>query len=99
MKVQNNSSNASSKFLTPTTRVPKSFSKPLRFDAGRINFETLREIADFVYFIRRRAADPKSFEDEQFHALVGEDLSSLSESELEHLDEEFADYESVYPRR
>jgi len=61
--------------------------------------ETLREIADFVYFNRRRAADPKSFEDEQFHALVGEDLSSLSESELEHLDEEFADYESVYPRR
>lgn len=61
--------------------------------------ETLREIADFVYFLRRRAADPKSFEDEQFHALVGEDLSGLDESELEHLEEEFADYESVYPRR
>ncbi len=61
--------------------------------------DTLREIADFVYFVRRRAIDPKSFEDEQFRALVEEDLSSLNEAELEHLEEEFADYESVYPRR
>ena len=61
--------------------------------------ETLREIADFVYFVRRRAVDPKSFEDEQFRALVEEDLGNLDESELKHLEEEFADYESVYPRR
>lgn len=61
--------------------------------------ETLREIADFVYFVRRRAADPKSFEDEQFRVLVEGDLDGLDELELEHLEEEFADYESVYPRR
>ena len=61
--------------------------------------ETLREIADFVYFIRRRAIDPKSFEDEQFRALVEVDLKNLTETELKHLDEEFADYESIYPRR
>ena len=61
--------------------------------------ETLREIADFVYFVRRRAVDPKSFEDEQFRALMEEDLSNLNEVELKHLEEEFADYESVYPRR
>ncbi|MCY7348333.1 MAG: hypothetical protein LH614_19230 [Pyrinomonadaceae bacterium] len=61
--------------------------------------ETLREIADFVYFVRRRAVDPKSFEDEQFRALVTEDLSNLNETESEHLEAEFADYESVYPRR
>ena len=60
--------------------------------------ETLREIADFVYFVRRRAVDPKSFEDEQFRALVEGDLSNLDEFELKHLEEEFADYESVYPR-
>ncbi len=59
--------------------------------------ETLREIADFVYFVRRRAVDPKSFEDEQFRALVEGDLSSLDESEAKHLEEEFADYESKYP--
>ena len=61
--------------------------------------ETLREIADFVYFVRRRAVDPKSFEDEQFRALVEGDLGNLDESEGQHLEEEFADYESVYPRR
>lgn len=61
--------------------------------------DTLREIADFVYFIRRRAVDPKSFENEQFQALIGEDLNNLNETELKHLEEEFADYESVYPRR
>ena len=61
--------------------------------------DTLREIADFVYFVRRRAVDPKSFEDEQFRALVQEDLSSFDELEAKHLEEEFADYESVYPRR
>ena len=61
--------------------------------------ETLREIADFVYFVRRRAVDPKSFEDEQFRALMEEDLSNLNEMELKHLEEEFADYESVYSRR
>ncbi len=61
--------------------------------------ETLREIADFVYFVRRRAIDPTSFQNEQFHALVDGDLSILDESELKHLEEEFADYESIYPRR
>ncbi len=61
--------------------------------------DTLREIADFVYFVRRRAVDPKSFEDEQFRALVEGDLSILDESQVKHLEEEFADYESVYPRR
>ena len=61
--------------------------------------ETLREIADFVYFVRRRVVDPKGFEDEQFRALIGEDLSDLNETELKHLEAEFADYESVYPRR
>lgn len=60
---------------------------------------TLQEIADFVYFLRRRDIDPKGFEEEQFRALVEDDLGSLDESELRHLEEEFADYESVHPRR
>ncbi|HEX9928020.1 MAG TPA: hypothetical protein VGB02_05665 [Pyrinomonadaceae bacterium] len=59
--------------------------------------EMLREIADFVYFLRRRAADPKSFEAEQFQIMVEQDLSQLNESELKHLEAEFADYEKLYP--
>jgi hypothetical protein len=59
--------------------------------------EMLQEIADFVYFLRRRAADPKSFEAEQFQIMVEQDLSQLDESELKHLEAEFADYEKLYP--
>jgi hypothetical protein len=61
--------------------------------------ETLREVADFVYFLRRRSSDPKGFDEEQYRSLLDEDLSSLNESEAEHLEEEFADYEQLYPRR
>lgn len=58
--------------------------------------ETLREIADFVYFLRYRAVDPNSFEEKQFRALVEQDLSQLDENELKHLEAEFADYEKLY---
>lgn len=58
--------------------------------------EALREVADFVYFLRR-ITDPESFEEEQFRALVEQDLANLDENELKHLEEEFADYEKLYP--
>ena len=61
--------------------------------------ETLREVADFVYFLRRRSADPKGFDEEQYRSLLEEDLASLEKSEVEHLEKEFADYEQLYPRR
>jgi hypothetical protein len=35
---ENNSSNASSRFRTPTTRMPNNFSSPFLFDAGKISF-------------------------------------------------------------
>jgi hypothetical protein len=59
--------------------------------------EMLREVADFVYFMRRRAVDPESFEEEQYRVLLEEDLSNLSENETKHLEEAFADYEQLYP--
>lgn len=61
--------------------------------------EMLREVADFVYFLRRRAANPESFEEEQYHVLIEQELSNLNESETEHLEEEFADYDNLYPRK
>ena len=36
--LQNNSSIACSRFFTPTTLIPNSFSNPFLFDSGRINF-------------------------------------------------------------
>lgn len=61
--------------------------------------EMLREVADFVYFLRRRAIDPESFAEEQYRILLEEDLSNLNESETKHLEEEFADYDNLYPRK
>lgn len=52
--------------------------------------DALREITDFVYFLRRRAVDPQSFEEEQFRTLIKQDLSKSSENELKHLEAEFS---------
>jgi len=61
--------------------------------------EMQREVADFVYFLRRRIVDPTSFEEEQYRILLDEDLSNLSENETKHLEEEFSDYDNLYPRK
>ena len=57
--------------------------------------EMLREVADFVYFLRYRAVNPNIFEEKQFRALLEQDLSELNENELEHLEAEFTDYENI----
>lgn len=59
--------------------------------------ETLREIADFVYFVRRKAVAPESFAQEQERFLLEQDLSELDENELKHLEAEFAGYDKLYP--
>ena len=51
--------------------------------------EMLAEITDFVYFVRRRMAQPQDF---------AEELRRLSRSEAVHLEEEFAGYDQRYPR-
>ena len=61
--------------------------------------ESLAEIADFIYFIRRRATQPQAFAEELQNALIARDLRHLSRSETTHLEEEFADYEQLYPRQ
>ena len=56
--------------------------------------ERLREVADFVYFLRQREEN-----DAEFQQLIKADLAELEKSELKHLEEEFEDYEQLYPRR
>ena len=58
----------------------------------------LSEIADFVYFLRKRALQPHAFEEERKGALLGEELKKLSRNEEEHLEKEFEDYDQRYPR-
>ena len=60
--------------------------------------EILAEIADFIYFLRKRAQQPHAFEEELRNALCGEELRQLSRNEEAHLEQEFADYDQRYPR-
>jgi hypothetical protein len=51
--------------------------------------ETLAEITDFIYFVRKRTLQQQSFEEE---------LKQLSRAEVAHLEKEFEGYERFYPR-
>ncbi|MFH1007640.1 MAG: hypothetical protein V1800_09075 [Candidatus Latescibacterota bacterium] len=58
----------------------------------------LAEIADFIYFVRKRVREPKIYEEELQNALLGTELRQSSRDEEAHLEEEFEDYEKRYPR-
>ena len=59
--------------------------------------ELLAEVADFVYFIRKRAMQPEDFQEELRNVLLNVELRQLSQSEENHLEEEFEGYEHLYP--
>jgi hypothetical protein len=50
--------------------------------------ETLAEITDFIYFVRKRTLEQHQFEEE---------LKKLSRAEITHLEKEFEGYEQRYP--
>lgn len=60
--------------------------------------ETLAEIADFVFFKRRKAMQPDAFAEELYSTLLHTELKQFSQQEIEHLEQEFADYERRYPK-
>ncbi len=60
--------------------------------------DTLREVADFVYFLRQKAKNPKVFSEEYYKTLIADDLKDLSQTELKHLEEEFENYEQLYSK-
>jgi hypothetical protein len=60
--------------------------------------EVLAEIADFVYFVRRRALEPEEFADELRNILLRQQVKELSRHEQLHLEEELEDYDRRYPR-
>ena len=61
--------------------------------------KVLAEIADFVYFLRRRALEPKAFQEELKNALLRLELKRLSRREEAHLDEEFKGHAQRHPRK
>ena len=60
--------------------------------------ETLAEIAHFVLFMRKKMFDPNEFEDELWGKKLELELKQLSRDEEAHLEQEFADYDRLYPR-
>ncbi len=60
--------------------------------------ETLAEIADFVYFMRKRILESQAFSEELESALLRVELGQLSRDEEAHLEKEFEDYDQLYPR-
>lgn len=59
--------------------------------------EKLAEVADFVFFVRRRTLYLTIAEDELWGAILSEELQALSQDSQTHLDEEFATYEEQFP--
>ena len=49
----------------------------------------LGEVADFVIFMRQKSSKSYNFKDE---------LSLLNEKEIQHLEEEFKDFDQLFPK-
>lgn len=64
-----------------------------------LSVDTLAEIVDFIYFLRKRAFQPEDFEQELQSTLLNTELSQLSRDEEAHLEKEFEDYDKLYPRQ
>jgi hypothetical protein len=60
--------------------------------------DILAEVADFVYFVRKRALQPPMLDDELRIAVLRAELKQFSREEIAHLEGEFANYEQLYPR-
>ena len=58
----------------------------------------LAEIADFVYFVRLRTLRSAQDNESLYSLLLDLDLKQASADSLHHLEEEFADYETRYPK-
>ena len=63
-----------------------------------LSLDARAEIADFVMFIRKRSTHPDAFQEEIGDVLLRAELKPLSRDETTHLEEEFEDYERLYPR-
>lgn len=61
--------------------------------------ETLAEIVDFVYFVRKRALAPLKFHDDIRAALLQTELRQLGNNEQAHLEREFQSYDRRFPKQ
>lgn len=60
--------------------------------------DTLGEIVDFIFFLRKRKLHPEAFEEELQSTLIRSELLQLNRNESEHLEKEFENYDKLYPK-
>ena len=60
--------------------------------------EALVEIADFIYFIRKRFTQPQNYEEELQSLLFSLEIKRLDYKEAIHLEKEFDNYDKLYPK-
>ncbi|MCB9126175.1 MAG: hypothetical protein H6643_16920 [Caldilineaceae bacterium] len=60
--------------------------------------EVLAEIADYVYYLRRKVTMPDVYAAEVHRGMLQYTLRGGRQDSLTHLEEEFADYDQQFPR-
>ncbi len=58
----------------------------------------LRQVLDFTLFLREQTLTPQKAE-ERYHLLLSSELLEKTTHEIEHLEEEFANYKMLYPHK
>ena len=56
----------------------------------------LRQVLDFTLFLREQTLSLQKAE-ERYYLLLNDDLLEKTKHEIQHLEEEFANYETLYP--
>lgn len=59
--------------------------------------DVLKEITDYVYFVRKKTLQPDTFAEEFEAALIAAELGQLSHGQETHLEQEFENYDTLYP--
>jgi hypothetical protein len=59
---------------------------------------SLREVAEYIFFVRQKALSPGRFQQQFEEAMMMGELLTLELDESNHLEEEFKDYQDLYPK-
>jgi endonuclease III-like uncharacterized protein len=59
--------------------------------------ESLAEIIDFIYFMRKKVIQPEAYQEELLNELLDLDMKRLDYDEAIHLEKEFEGYDKIYP--
>ncbi|MCU0443702.1 MAG: hypothetical protein MUE85_02210 [Microscillaceae bacterium] len=61
--------------------------------------DSLQQIAEFVFFIRKKNLEPEIFAQEFEYVLHNNILNDVDNVELKHLEDEFSIYQNEFPKQ